>query len=50
MRYIEISLIKNTTAMTTSVNYINVLSQTFVKFTDCNNLKKFLQRTWNKSR
>ena len=32
MRYIEISLIKNTTAMTTSVNYINVLSQTFVKF------------------
>lgn len=41
MRYIEISLIKNTTAMTTSVNYINVLSQTFVKFTDCNNLKNF---------
>lgn len=27
--------------MTSSVNYINVLTQTFVKFTDCNNLKNF---------
>ena len=41
MRCIRISWTKNASTMTSSDKYINVLTQTFVKFTNREYLKKF---------